>query len=433
MILSVLCVLLTLLAAGLLLLAGYLVVLTLAALFGRKVNPPVATATRRFAILIPAHNEEVLIRRLLENLGQLDYPEDGFDVYVVADNCDDQTASLARALGARVHERFDHSAHGKGFALRWLLQQIQEDGRHHDAFVVLDADSVVATNFLKSMDARLNAGSQVIQAYYTVLNPSDSPLAELRYAALAAVHYLRPLGRSALGLSCGLKGNGMCFAAPVLAQFAWRWFTLAEDVEFHLALARAGVRVAFAPETSVLADMPISYAQAASQNARWERGRLQLLRHHVPSLLAEGVRRRSPLRLDAAVEQLIPPLSVPFALGGLCLVAALGLGAGVPATLATLSLGGQTVYLLAGLVIVRAPLRAYLALTYAPVYIFWKVGLYARALLSTRTARWIRTARVPSSGDTVGVAVVPDLRGHDHVRESGTEDGPIGTALRTGL
>jgi hypothetical protein len=153
------------------------------------------------------------------------------------------------------------------------------------------------------------------------------------------------------------------------------------------------VRVDFAPETSVLADMPVAFAQAASQNARWEQGRLQLLRHRVPSLLAEGVRRSSLLRLDAAVEKLIPPLSVPFALGGLCLVAGLGLGAAVPATVAALSLGGQLAYLVAGLALVRAPISAYRALTHAPLYIAWKVGLYGRALLSTRTARWIRTTR----------------------------------------
>jgi cellulose synthase/poly-beta-1,6-N-acetylglucosamine synthase-like glycosyltransferase len=376
-----------------------LLVLTLAALVARTSGPPAGPARRRFAVLIPAHNEQMLIGRLLESLHRLDYPKAGFDIYVVADNCDDNTAPLARSRGARVYERTDCSLQGKGFALRWLLQRIQEDERHCDAFVVLDADSVVSADFLRRMDARLQAGSQVIQAYYSVLNPGESPLAALRYAALAALHYLRPLGRSALGLSCGLKGNGMCFTAPILEQFGWQWYTLAEDVEFHLALARAGIRVDFAPETSVLADMPTTFTQAASQNARWERGRLQLLRHRVPDLLMEGIRHRSPLRLDAAAEQFIPPLSVPFVLGGLCLIVSFGLGAAVPATFAALSLGGQSVYLLAGLVVVRAPLRAYLALSYAPAYVAWKVGVYGRALLSTRSARWIRTARAAATRD----------------------------------
>ena len=393
-VLVVISALLTVLAAGLLLLTGYVLMLTMAALVARTAGPPAGPATRRFALLIPAHDEAILIGRLLESLRQLDYPASGYDVYVVADNCDDNTAPIARSLGARVYERCDRSLQGKGFALRWLLGRIGESGATYDAVVILDADSVVAPNFLRSMDARLEAGSQVIQAYYSVFNAGESPIASLRYAALAALHYLRPLGRSALGLSCGLKGNGMCFSAPILERFPWHWFTLAEDVEFHLALVRQGVRVDFAPETAVLAEMPVSLAQAASQNARWERGRLQLLRQRIPGLVADGVRQRSPLRLDAAAEQLIPPLSVPFALGGLCLVAGLGLGAGVPATLAALSLGGQAIYLLAGLALVRAPLSVYLALGYAPFYIAWKVGVYGRAFQGTRSAPWVRTARI---------------------------------------
>jgi 1,2-diacylglycerol 3-beta-glucosyltransferase len=386
-------VLLTTVTLGLLLMTAYLVVLALAALVARARRPLRESGRRRFAILIPAHNEAVLIGRVLENVRGLDYQSALADVYVVADNCSDQTAVLARARGARVYERYNRTEQGKGFALHWLLEQVQAEGRDHDAYVVLDADSVVAPNFLRCMDARLEAGSQVVQAYYSVLNAQESPVAALRSVALAALHYLRPLGRAAFGLSCGLKGTGMCFAAPVLEQFTWRWYTLAEDVEFHLALVQEGIRVDFAPETSVLAEMPTTFDQASSQNARWERGRLQLLRHRVPGLFRSALAERSPLRLDAAVEQFIPPLSVPFALGGCCLLVSLALGAALPATLAALSLIGQVAYLLAGLVLVRAPLRIYLALGYAPLYVVWKLSIYARALLSTRTAHWVRTAR----------------------------------------
>jgi 1,2-diacylglycerol 3-beta-glucosyltransferase len=379
-------------ALGPALVAVYLGGLTAAALFGRKRRPPPSADNRRFAILIPAHNEEALIGRLLANLLQLNYPRQDFDVHVVADNCDDRTAEVARANGAQVYERTDLSEQAKGYALRWLIEQM--DVRAYDAFVVLDADTVVAANFLDTMNAHLAAGSQVIQAYYSVLNAGESPVAALRHGALAAIHYLRPLGRAALGLSCGLKGNGMCFAAPVLKRFPWQWFTLAEDVEFHLALVRAGVRVDFAPETFVAADMPVSLAQAASQNARWERGRLRMVQDRVPALLAESLRRRDPVLLDAVAEQLIPPLSVPFALSGLCLVASVALRAKVPAALSIASMAIDLGYLLAGLALVRAPRSTYVALTYAPMYVAWKVGVYAKALISARRAAWVRTARV---------------------------------------
>lgn len=201
-----------------------------------------------------------------------------------------------------------------------------------------------------------------------------------------------------LGLSCGLNGNGMCFAREVLDRFSWQWYTLAEDVKFHLALVAEGIRVDFAPDATVLADMPVTYEQAGSQNERWERGRLQLLRHRVPDLMVDGARLGSAVRLDAAVEQLIPPLSVPFALGGGCLVGALLLGDGVVAALAAGGVVGQAAYLLAGLALVRAPRRAYAALAYAPIYVAWKLGLYGQALLSTNSTRWIRTARLPAAG-----------------------------------
>lgn len=384
---------LNLVSLALLVVAAYLLTLTLAALVARPSPPPAGPGRRRFAVLVPAHNEEGLIARILDNLVALDYPRDCVDIHVVADNCTDGTAAVARTHGAIVHERTDQRLRGKGHALQWLLRQIETEVRSYDAFVVLDADSVVDGQFLRSMDARLQAGSQVLQAYYSVLNVGESPLATLRYAALAAVHYLRPLGRSVFGLSCGLKGNGMCFAAAIVQRFDWRWFTLAEDVEFHLALVGQGVRVDFAPEAHVLADMPVTLGQAASQNERWERGRLELLKHHAPGLIRDGLRLRSALRLDAVAEQLVPPLSVPFALGGLTLIASLIVGSPIGAALAGASLLGQLIYLLTALALVRAPASAYLALSYAPVYIGWKAWLYSRALVSTRSMAWVRTAR----------------------------------------
>jgi cellulose synthase/poly-beta-1,6-N-acetylglucosamine synthase-like glycosyltransferase len=203
------------------------------------------------------------------------------------------------------------------------------------------------------------------------------------------------MGRQVLGLSCGLKGNGMCFATSVIEQFGWDWFTLAEDVEFHLALVRAGSRVDFAPEACVQADMPATLRQATSQNERWERGRLQLLREYVPSLVLDGVRQRSMLRLDAAVEQIIPPLSISFAAGLACAGCALALGSDglVALMLAAAALLGQMIYLVAALVLVRAPLSAYMSLLAAPAYIAWKLRLYAQSLVSRRSTVWVRTMR----------------------------------------
>src|SRR5207244_4239168 len=145
------------------------------------------------------------------------------------------------------------------------------------------------------------------------------------------------------------------------------WHTLAEDVEFHLALVLDGLRVEFAPETSVLADMPVTLAQARSQNHRWERGRLQLLREQGPRLLVEGFRRRSAVPLDALIEQVIPPLSIPVLVGGFCLAVSYLLDAPLVSYISAVAFAVQLVYILTSLVLVRAPLSIYRALAFSPV------------------------------------------------------------------
>jgi cellulose synthase/poly-beta-1,6-N-acetylglucosamine synthase-like glycosyltransferase len=395
----------TAVAIVLALLGVYLLLLTMASRFASRTMPD-GRRTTRFAILVPAHNEEALIRRLIGSLQAQDYPSRLFDVFVVADNCTDATARIAAESGVQVLERVDRLQVGKGYALRWLLERVRATAPAYDAYVVFDADSVVHPRFLSVMDASIERGAQVVQGYYSVLNVGESPLTLLRFAALASLHYLRPLAREFLGLSCGLKGNGMCFRADVLHDIGWQWFTLAEDVEFHLALVQTGIRVQFAPAARVDADMPVSFSQAASQNERWELGRLQLARHRVPYLFDLGDPRTRWLWLDAAIEQLIPPMSVPFALGLTCLAVGVVGGSSVTTGLAAIGLSAQLVHLLAGLQMVNAPARVYRALAYAPIYIAWKLALYGRALVSTRTMSWIRTAR--SDGETVAL---PDLNG----------------------
>src|SRR5262245_28516768 len=121
-----------------------------------RVSPDEA---HHFAILVPAHNEELLLGRLLDSLARLDYPPDRYTVHVVADNCTDATAPLARAAGATVFERNDTSKRGKGFALHWLLEQMSKAGMRPDAYVVVDADSVVAPDFLRAMACELARGA----------------------------------------------------------------------------------------------------------------------------------------------------------------------------------------------------------------------------------------------------------------------------------
>lgn len=374
------------------LMVAYLLLLTIAAFFARRATPLRDQPATRFVIMIPAHNEERLLPDLLANLNQLDYPRELYSVHVVADNCTDRTAAVAKAHGAQVYERFDQTLRGKGYALEWLLQQIWERNEPHDAIVILDADSVVSANFLRVMDARLARGERVIQAYYTVRQPEGAWSAGIRAVALIVLHYLRPLGRMVLGGSTGLKGNGMVFAADIVRRHRWT-ASLTEDIEYHMTLILAGERAMFAPDAVVWAEMPDSLRAAQSQNERWERGRMEMIRRYVPRLLREGLRRRSFLLIDAAIEQLIPPFSVVT--GASVLIALLALLLRDPAALALAGfiLGGQLVYILSGLILARAPWPVYRSLLFTPLFMVWKLWLYVRLLLGIKPRDWIRTAR----------------------------------------
>jgi 1,2-diacylglycerol 3-beta-glucosyltransferase len=372
---------------------GYLLLLTVAAWFAPRRTPTRnQPPTHRFLFLVPAHNEERLLPGLLDNLRQLEYPSALYAVHVVADNCTDRTAALAREAGAVVHERFDTVQRGKGYALQWLLQRIWASGEPHDAVIVLDADTVVSPNFLTVMNARLARGERVIQAYYAVRDPEQSWSASLRSVALAALHYLRPQARSVLGGSTGLKGNGMVFAHDIARQHPWP-VSLTEDIEYHMALILAGERVMFAPDAVVWAEMPGTLAAAHTQNVRWERGRMEMIRRYVPALLAAALRRRSFLLFDAAIEQLIPPFSMLAIMSVAVLLGALLLGSGPGLLLAAFLLAGQALYVLNGLVLAGVPRKVYQALLYAPLFVAWKLWLYMRVLLGFDRGGWVRTAR----------------------------------------
>lgn len=392
------------LAGGLLtLMVGYLVVLTIAAWWAPKVTPALkGGTTQQFVILVPAHNEEKLLPALLANINQLDYPRHLFTLVVVADNCTDQTAALARAAGALVYERVDRVKVGKGYALQWLLAQLQATAVAFDAAVILDADSVISPNFLQVMAARLAQGQRVIQAHYTVLNPHRTWVMSLRAAALALVHYVRPLGRTVLGGSVGLKGNGMVFHHTILAEHQWS-ASVTEDIEYHMSLVLAGERVHFAPDAVVWAEMPGSLQSAHTQNVRWEQGRFQLARHYVPRLLqaagwGQGTQRPTRyLLFDSIMEHIIPPFSM---LAGATLLYGLGAwllllltGKIALFVLATSLVVGQLLYIMGGLLLAKTPRQTFFALAYAPIFMLWKLVLLLRMATSTEKQGWVRTAR----------------------------------------
>jgi 1,2-diacylglycerol 3-beta-glucosyltransferase len=383
--------------AGLAVISLYLLVLAAASLFARRKRCEELTRHHRFAIMIPAHNEELLLGSLIHSLKRVAYPVELYDIHVVADNCSDTTADVARGLAANVHERFDLARPGKGHALNWLAGRLlaHSDAKgQYDAFVVLDADSVVSPNFLAEMNFELCAGSQLVQGLNDISNPVESWTTSLRYIAFCLICYLRPLGRSALGLSAGLRGNGMCLTRAVVERFRWDPSSPAEDHEFHMRLLQAGLTVAFAPAAHVYSQMPSSLHAARSQNIRWERGKIEVMSRYSPRLLAQGIRTGNWSMIDGALEPLVPPFSLAFGLAFGLLGASLLLGWLPAIGLGLFIVGAQVLYTLRGLAImpVRSA-RLYLALAYAPWFIAWKTGVYVAVAFGAGKGQWVRTAR----------------------------------------
>jgi cellulose synthase/poly-beta-1,6-N-acetylglucosamine synthase-like glycosyltransferase len=371
----------------------YLMTLSVAALAQRQQHSTDQTPDTRFALLVPAHNEEAVLSDLFVSLRDLSYPATLVEVHLVADNCTDTTAAIAREAGAFVYERDNETELGKGHALRWLLAQLEATGREYDAYVIIDADSQVSPNFLDEMHAQLQAGQQIIQSQYRVQNSQEAWTAGLRSVAFALFNHLRPLGRTALGWSSGLKGTGMCFSRDVVQRFGWKSFSLTEDVEYHVELVKAGLRVAYAPTAITWSAMPTSLKQAQSQQMRWERGRLELVRRHVPHLLWQTLHTGNTALFDAAMEIITPPLSALVGLIVLCTASAILLPSYLGMLLALALLSALATYVLIGLRLAHLPLAAYRSLLFAPAYIAWKLWLYLAALVSPGERRWIRTSR----------------------------------------
>jgi cellulose synthase/poly-beta-1,6-N-acetylglucosamine synthase-like glycosyltransferase len=363
----------------------------------RRVEVTPASARLNFAILIPAHNEEVVLGTLLESLTALEYQKDLYTIYVVADNCTDRTAELARATGrVHVYERFDQARRGKGYALNWVLQKLEKDQLIYDAYVILDADSVVEPAFLQLLARELARGAQALQARNTVLNTVESPSTALRWIALTLINHVRPLGRTGLGSSSTLTGNGMCLSHSLLKRYPWQSYALSEDYQYYLWLIQNGERVCYVPEAVVRSEMPTTFAQMRTQDVRWEVSESgQKKWSFALRLLVTGLRHRDFVRIEAVAELLTPPLSF---LAGSCLLTLVAslLSWSLAAVLFSLILlCGLTCYISTALYLLRPPRAVYMALLYAPGFMIWKLWVYF--VLSRRakhTNEWVRTSRI---------------------------------------
>ncbi|MGE5630316.1 MAG: glycosyltransferase family 2 protein [Caulobacteraceae bacterium] len=262
---------------------------------------------KRFAIFIPAHNEEVVIGNIVDNLKDLNYPRDSYDVFVIADNCSDNTASVASAAGANVLERFDDKKKGKGYALQWAFEKIlYKDDNEYDAAVIFDADNLVSKNFLKEMNNKLCSGLKVVQGYIDSKNPNDSWITASYSIAFWSANRLFQCARSFLGMSCEIGGTGFCMDVQVLKQIGWQAACLVEDLEFTMKLMLNNIKVGWAHEAVVYDEKPLTLAASWRQRRRWMQGFADVCSRYFMKLFIKGIKERNAALIDCAVYTLQP-------------------------------------------------------------------------------------------------------------------------------
>lgn len=256
---------------------------------------------KSFALVIAAHNEEIVIDRIIESLKKQNYPSELYDIFVVADNCTDDTAQVAREHGAVVYERKDDINRGKGYALEWMFEKIFQMENQYDAVSVFDADNLVSSDYLLEMNNKLCQGHSVVQGYLDSKNPFDSWITCSYSIAFWLSNYLFQLPRYFLGLSCGLCGTGFCITLDVLKEIGWGATCLTEDLEFTMKLALNNMKVAWAHKAVVYDEKPITLRQSWNQRRRWMQGHADCISRFTKPLVSKAFKEGDLIAFDCGV------------------------------------------------------------------------------------------------------------------------------------
>ncbi|MGF1538779.1 MAG: glycosyltransferase family 2 protein [Elainellaceae cyanobacterium] len=344
------------------------------------------------AVLIPAHNEEAGLAETLTSV--LSSWLDSASVCVVADNCTDRTAAIAKDFGVTVLERYDQTQRGKGYALDFGLCHIANEPPQ--TVVMVDADCTVDGLALTQIAHQSLMAHRPVQAVYLMERPpTPSPSDSISALAFLVKNWVRPSGLARLGLPCLLTGTGMAFPWPVIRNAPLASSNIVEDMQLGLDLAIAGHPPQFCPTARVTGRLPQDEDAAKGQRTRWEHGHLETLTTQVPRLVKQALIQRRFDLLALALELAVPPLSLLVMAWGAALVLA-GLVAFVGSAAPLYLLGAEGLLILIAIIAAWAKFgRGYVsgaALLAAPLYVAWKIPLYL-AFIVNRQTDWVRTKR----------------------------------------
>lgn len=383
------------LLAGMTMVVGYLYLLALWGMLGRK-DYPKLSRPYDFLILIPAHNEAQVIERTLASLSTLK-KTGRVEIAVIADNCDDPTAEIARSQNVTVLERKHETERGKGYALEWAIAQF--DLANFSAVAIIDADTTVESNMLESMACALETGAGAVQLFYEFTPDSDAPLAHLQNIASVAENIFFYRGRSVLRLPILLRGTGMAIRSEVLQTHPWNSHSVTEDVDYAVGLLKEGVKIDFFSDSRILSAATSTYEQSYTQKERWASGTFNLITDNMWPLIGTGLARLRFDLLELAFSLLLLSRPTLIFASGLLLLPAIFSSATIrpyllawPLVLILLLI----VYLCSGVFFVRDKKAGLKALMHAPFFGVWLLVVQARAFARRRKLGWTRTKRSAS-------------------------------------
>lgn len=350
-------------------------------------------ARQRLAILMPAHNESLMIADTLATI--LPQLVAGDRLLVVADNCSDNTAAIARASGAEVIERSNLDHRGKGYALDFGVRHLESDPP--EVVIVIDADCRVEAGAIDRLARECGETKRPVQALYLMLAPPDAGL-KMRIAEFAWLvkNQVRPLGYHRLGLPCQLDGTGMAFPWVQLCNAALASGHIVEDLKLGIDLARAGTPARFCPQALVTSVFPTTTEGVATQRTRWEHGHLGMILGEAPGMLLEAVRSFDRRLLALALDLCVPPLALllmlVFALSGCGALLFLATGMTLPLLLANTALTFLALSILLAWAGFGRHVLSLASLAHAPFYALRKIPVYLLFMVK-RQGEWVRSKR----------------------------------------
>ena len=284
--------------------------ISVCALIKFKDKPLKINKNHKFMAIIPAHNESTVIKNLVDSLQNQDYPKELLDIYVIADNCTDDTAEIARKAGAIVYERFDSERKTKGYAMQWFLKQKIEENADYDAFCVFDADNVVMPDFIKNMNKKLCQGEEIVQGYRDIKNPSDNWISAGYALFYWTMHRFYHLARYNVGLSPLLNGTGFMVKFDLIKPDGWNTQTLTEDIEFSLINICQGRKLGWATDAVVYDEQPTDFKQSWKQRMRWSVGHIQCFKIYTKQLAKNTIKNKKMVTFDGLLYLMGMPLLV---------------------------------------------------------------------------------------------------------------------------